>query len=79
MQRDTPTPSLEGRSRAILKLMAIVLIVFFIQLWLTTIALGEFLAGRAHLAVPTFLASGACFLANLRVLKRLQAIDSREN
>jgi len=66
---------LEQRTRAVTVLTVVVLLVLLIQLWLITIALEEYLAAKDHLAVGTFLASGACFLLNLGLLKYLYDLD----
>ncbi len=65
----------DRRSQAIVTLMVMVLVIFLIQLWLITIALEDFLAAQFRLAVPTFLASGGCFLVNLWLLKYLYDVD----
>ena len=69
---------LEQRSQAITTLMAMVLLIFLIQLWLITIALESYLAANRALAIPTFLASAGCFLINLWILKWLYEIDRNE-
>ncbi len=69
------SPELERRTQSVSALMALVLVLFLIQLWLITVALEDFLAARGGLAVPTFVASGVCFLLNLRLLKYLFDID----
>ena len=66
---------LEQRGRAIQTLTIVVLLVILIQMWLVTIALEEYFVGRSDLAVGTFLASGACFLVNLGLLKYLYDVD----
>lgn len=59
-------------------LLIFVLLILLIQLWLITIALEEFLAARAALAVSTFLASLFCFGLNLWLLKYVYDLDRRE-
>lgn len=66
---------LEQRTRAVTVLTTVILLVILIQMWLATIALEEYLAARSALAVGTFLASGACFLLNLGLLKYLYDLD----
>lgn len=66
---------LEQKLQGLQALLIVVLIVLLIQLWLITIALEEFLAARSRLAIPTFLASLACFAFNLWLLKYLRDID----
>lgn len=66
---------LEQRTRAVTVLTVVILLVILIQMWLATIALEEFLAARSTLAVGTFLASGACFLLNLGLLKYVYDLD----
>lgn len=63
------------KSQGILVLMSLALLILLIQLWLITIALEDYLAAHTRLAVPTFLASGFCFLINLGLLKYLYDID----
>lgn len=66
---------LEQRTRAVSVLTIVILLVILIQMWLATIALEEYLAARSTLAVGTFLASGACFLLNLGLLRYLYDLD----
>lgn len=73
--QDPRLARLEQKTEAILPLLLIVLLVFLIQLWLITIALEEYLTARSNLAIPTFLASGACFLFNLWMLRYLRDLD----
>lgn len=79
ISKDPRATRLEQRSQAILTLMIFIMVILLIQLWLITIALEEYLAARLTLAIPTFLASGACFLLNLWLLKYLYDIDRRED
>ena len=67
------------RSQAIVTLMIMVLIILLIQLWLITIAMEEYFAARTALALPTFLASGGCFVLNLWLLKYLYDIDREKS
>ncbi|HEY3283382.1 MAG TPA: DUF6755 family protein [Armatimonadota bacterium] len=78
MNREPWLKRLEQRSQSILTLMLFVLVILLIQLWLITIALEEFLAARHSLAIPTFLASGACFALNLWLLHYLADVDRAE-
>ncbi len=73
--KDPRLAKLEQRSQAIVMLMVFVMVVLLIQLWLITIALEEYLAARTTAAIPTFLASGFCFLLNLWLLKYVYDID----
>lgn len=66
---------MEQRTRAVSVLTIVILLVLLIQMWLATIALEEYFAARSTLAVGTFLASGACFLLNLGLLKYLYDLD----
>jgi uncharacterized membrane protein (DUF485 family) len=75
IQKDPRLAKLELRSQAVSTLMAIILVVLLIQLWLLTIALEDFLAARTRLAIPTFAASGFCFLLNLWLLRYLYVLD----
>lgn len=75
--REPQLADMERRSQTILTLMILVLIVFLIQLWLITIALEDYLAAHHTLALPTFLASGVCFLVNLRLLRYLFDVDRK--
>lgn len=59
-------------------LLIFVLLILLIQLWLITIALEEYLAVRASLAIPTFLASFCCFGLNLWLLKYVYDLDRKE-
>ncbi len=77
IQRDPRRAWWEQRSQAISMLMICVLVIFLIQLWLITIALEEYLAARSDLALPTFLASLACFLVNLWLLRYVRDIDRK--
>ena len=75
IQKDPRLARLEQRSQAVATLMVLVMMILLIQLWLITIALEEFLAAHTALAIPTFAASGVCFLINLWLLKYLYDID----
>ncbi|MCC6729703.1 MAG: hypothetical protein IT208_10240 [Chthonomonadales bacterium] len=72
---DSRHRDLERRTAPVTMLMMCVLLVLFIQLWLVTIALEEHLAAHSSLAVPTFLASGGCFLLNLWLLRYLYRVE----
>lgn len=78
IQRDPRLARLEQKSQGVLTLMGLVLVILLIQLWLITIALESYLAADTKLAVPTFLASGFCFLVNLWLLKYLYDMDQRD-
>lgn len=69
---------LAQRGQSIQTILIVVLVIFLIQLWLVNIAVEEFLAERTAYAVPTFLASGACFAINLWLLKALYDVDRGE-
>jgi hypothetical protein len=66
---------IERRTQAVSVAMVIVLVVLLVQFWLLTAAIDHFLARRAGMALPTFLASVACFLVNLRLLRYVVEID----
>jgi hypothetical protein len=72
---DPRLAKLEQRTQGILTLMALILAVLLIQLWLLNIALEEFMAAHTALALPTFGASGVCFLLNLWLLHYLVHLD----
>jgi hypothetical protein len=74
-QIDPRLAKLEQRTQAVMTLTILVLAVLLIQLWLLTIALEEFMAAHTALALPTFGASGFCFLLNLWLLKYLYDLD----
>ena len=78
-QIDPRLAKLEQRTQGIMTLMALILIVLLIQLWLLTIALEEFMAAHTALALPTFGASGFCFLLNLWLLHYLYALDKKKD
>jgi hypothetical protein len=78
INRDPRFTRLEQRSQAVVVLMVIALVILLIQLWLITIALEEYMAAHSGLALPTFLASGACFLINLWLLKYLYDLDRNQ-
>lgn len=67
----------QRRAQALVMLLCLVLALFLIQLWLITLALEEHLAEHSALALPTFLASGGCFLVNLVVLRYIHDLDHR--
>lgn len=73
--RDPRTAKKEQASQGVQMLMIFSLILLLIQLWLITIALEEHLAAHTELAIPTFTASGCCFLLNLWVLRTLKILD----
>lgn len=73
--RDQRTAWWQRRSLAIGVILFFVIVVFLIQLYLIDIAIEEHLAERHALALPTFLASGACFLLNLGFLRYLRDLD----
>jgi hypothetical protein len=67
----------QRRAQALVMLLFMVLTLFLIQLWLITLALEEHLAEHSALAIPTFLASGGCFLVNLVLLRYIHDLDQR--
>lgn len=67
----------QRRAQALVTLLFMVLALFLIQLWLITLALEEHLAEHSALAIPTFLASGGCFLVNLVLLRYIHDLDHR--
>ncbi len=77
IQKDPRLARIEQRSQGITTLMALVMVILLIQLWLLTVALEAHLAAHESLAVPTFLASGFCFIVNLGLLKYLYDIDRK--
>lgn len=78
-QIDPRLARLEQRMQGVMTLMALILAVLLIQLWLLTIALEEFMAARTTLALPTFGASGLCFLLNLWLLRYLYTLDKKKD
>ncbi len=70
---------LQQRTQGMTTLMVLILPVLLIQLWLLTIALEEFMAAHTALALPTFGASGFCFLLNLWLLCTLYALDKNKD
>jgi hypothetical protein len=72
---DPKMAKFEQRAQGVMTLMVMVMVLLLIQLWLLTIALEEYMAARATLALPTFLASAGCFLLNLWLLRYLYALD----
>jgi hypothetical protein len=76
---DPHLAQLEQRAQGVSTLMVLILAVLLIQLWLLTIALEEFMAAHTRLAIPTFLASGFCFLLNLWLLRYLYALDKNKD
>ena len=73
--RDTHHAGLEMRSQPMVTLMLLSLVILLMQLWLITLAQEEYTADRSILAIPTFIASGVCFLLNLWLLKFVYDID----
>lgn len=69
---------LAQRASALQMLLAIVLILFLIQLWLVTAAFEDVMAARNRLLMPTFVASGVCFFINLGLLKYVYDLDEEE-
>ena len=67
------------KTQAVSSLMVMALVILLIQLWLLTVALEEFMAAKSALAIPTFGASGFCFIVNLVLLRTLSKIDKRED
>lgn len=76
---DPKMAKLEQRVQGVMTLMVMVMLILLVQLWLLTIALEEFMAAQHTLALPTFLASVACFLLNLWLLRYLYALDKKED
>ncbi len=68
----------EQRTQGVSTIMVMMLPIFLIQLWLLTVALEEFMGGKSALAIPTTLASLACFLVNLRLLRYVNHLDRKE-
>lgn len=79
IQKDPLLAKLEQLTQNITTLMILVMFTLFIQLWLLNVALEEYMAAQNSLAIPTFLASGFCFLVNLALLKYLYDIENKEN
>ncbi|NDD30216.1 MAG: hypothetical protein EB084_18320 [Proteobacteria bacterium] len=77
-QIDTTNRRRDHRGQSMQAVLLVVLVVFLVQLWLITIALESYLAARTGYAVPTFVASGACFAVNLWLLKELLDVDRGE-
>jgi hypothetical protein len=65
----------ERRAQAVTVILVFVLVVFLVQLWILGVAVEEWMAERRGLALPTFLASGFCFLLNLALLRYLNDLD----
>ena len=65
------------RTQLVSMIMVFVLMLLLIQLWLVTLAIEEYLGAHSTLAMPTFLASFACFGLNLRLLKYVNDIDKK--
>ena len=78
ISKDTHLARLEQRTQIMGMLMVLVLLVLLLQFWLLSVAIEEFLAARATLAIPTFGASCCCLLVNLGLLKYLFDIDREE-
>jgi hypothetical protein len=76
---DPRMAKMEQRTQGVMTLMVMVMLVLLVQLWLVTIALEEYMAARATLATPTFLASLGCFLLNLWLLRYLYRLDKKED
>jgi len=78
IDEDPLSAKMEQRSSGVSLLLAVVLIVLLLQLWLASIAIEEYMAEGTRLQLPTFVASGFCFLFNLGLLKYLYDLDREE-
>lgn len=79
MRRISPEQAeMEQRVQGVTSIMIMILAVFLIQLWLLTIALEEYMGGKADMATPTFLASCGCFALNIRLLVYVNKYDRNE-
>ena len=79
IRKDPKLAKLEQHTQNIMTIMLMVMVILLVQLWLLSIALEEYMAAQMSLALPTFLVSIACLLANLWLLKTLYDIDRKED
>lgn len=77
IQKDPQLAKLEQKTHSVMTILLVVMLVLLIQLWLLNIAMESYLAVHIGLALPTFLASGFCFLLNLAALRYLYSVDKR--
>jgi len=66
---------LSERSSSLGALCVMMLIILLVQLWLLSVAVEARIAGHADVTRPSFIASGACFLVNLWLLRWVLEID----
>lgn len=68
-------PSKQQRNVVIMGIMGFVLILVLLQLWLLTATMNAFLGGDMAILVPAALASTACLLLNLGLLRFLWKME----
>lgn len=66
--REQRTPIVQG-------MVAFVLILVILQLWLLTATMNAYLGGDDGVVVPAAIASFACFLLNVGLLRYLRRLD----
>lgn len=66
--REQRTPIVQG-------MVAFVLILVILQLWLLTATMNAYLGGDDAVVVPAAIASLACFLLNVGLLRYLRRLD----
>ena len=66
--REQRTPIVQG-------MVAFVLILVILQLWLLTATMNAYLGGDDGVVVPAAIASLACFLLNVGLLRYLRRLD----
>ncbi len=65
----------EQRSTIVYGMLAFVLIIVILQLWLFTATMNAFLGGDASVVWPAALASLACLLLNVGLLRHLYKLE----
>ena len=68
-------PSRQQRTAVVIGILGFVLILVMIQLWLITATMNAYLGGDLGVVLPAALASSACFLLNLGLLRYLFRIE----
>jgi hypothetical protein len=74
---DGEKPSRKQRSAIVSGIMAFVLILVMLQLWLLTATMDAYLGGDLQAVIPAALASTACLLLNLGLLRFIFVLERK--
>lgn len=67
----------EQKTTIVYGILCIVLVIVVLQLWLLTATMNAYLGGDESIILPAALASLACFLLNVGLLRYLYAMERK--